>query len=277
MKEAFILDEVDKEAYVGAKYIPEPVEKTSSLNPDYVNQLINCGRSFSKWGWAPAYNETGSSGNLGFRDGADIAVTATNKSLGSLIFDDIIKVKAVDKGTNPPTVIYEKSGDRKPTSEVLAYWEIFGKREDVKFILHGHDGLTTKMAGVIAKYYPDLAARTDRNLPYGTIDFANALGEKLTDYNKYLIARGHGFFALGSSFGEALLYARIIHDLTNFILRPYVRVRGSNLIADHLPKKLEGLIGTMVDTAVCPVIGGTGRLGGRVFDSFNRLKHTIGL
>lgn len=259
----FSLDEVYDEKYSGVKYLlAKALERSEPLDNGLVQELISCGRHFSKWGWAPAYNSTGSSGNLGFRDKNGIAVTATNTSLGGLTYEDIMRVVKVDYNTDPPTVFYEKSEERKPTSELIAHWEIFKGREDVYVILHGHDKLTTMMAGIIARYYPDLAARTDKNVPYGTKDFAFALRDKLTNKNKYLIARGHGFFSLGTSFSEALLYARIMHDLTNLILRPYVKVRGSGFVGSHLPDGLEGKVGALSDRLVEPAISLVGGIGG---------------
>lgn len=259
MQKGAVYDKVYDEKYAGVKYNLDALERSEPLNQAFVKQLIFCGRNFSKWGWAPAYNSTGSSGNLGFRDKKGIAVTATNTNLGRLVKGDIMRVVEVDYNINPPKVFYEKSEERKPTSELLAHWEIFNKRNDVQVILHGHDKLTTIMAGIVARYYPDLAARTDENIPYGTKDFAFALRDKLTERSKYLIARGHGFFSLGSSFSEALLYARIIHDLTNFILIPYAMIRGSEFVGSHLPDRLEGRVARLSERVIEPVISSFAR------------------
>ncbi len=264
----FSLDKVYDEKYAGVKYNLDALERSEPLNRVFVAKLISCGRQFSKWGWAPAYNSTGSSGNLGFRDKKGIAVTATNTNLGRLVNEDVVRVVEVDYETNPPIVFYEKSDGRKPTSELLAYWEIFNKRKDVGVILHGHDKLTTIMAGIISRYYPGLAASTEKNIPYGTKDFAFALRDKLTERSRYLIARGHGFFSLGSNFGEALLYARIIHDLTNFVLRPYAMIRGSGFVESHLSDRLEGRVARLSGRLIEPLISsfaGKSRLMGEAY------------
>ena len=234
-----VYDEVLDEKYSGVKYILSPRERSKEINSEKVQRLIDCGMLFADFGWAPAYNQTGSSGNLSFRDEKGIVVTATNTSLGNLKQEDMMRVVDVDYETDPPTVYYETSGDRKPTSELLAHWEIYKKRPGISVILHGHDQVTTRMAGVISRYSPNLAGRTETNLPYGTKEFANALRDITDDNRLYLVAKGHGFFSLGEEFDEALFYSRVIHLLTQ-VSRPFVAVRHSRVVEAILPDRLNG-------------------------------------
>ena len=234
-----VYDEVLDEKYSGVKYNLVSRESSREIDSEKIQRLVDCGMLFADFGWAPAYNQTGSSGNLSFRDEGGVVVTATNTSLGNLKKEDMMRVVDVDYGTDPPTVYYETSGDRKPTSELLAHWEIYKKRSDISVILHGHDQLTTRMAGVISRYSPSSAGRTEKNLPYGTKEFAHALRDITDDNRFYLVAKGHGFFSLGEKFDQALFYSRVIHFLTQ-LSRPYVALRHSRLVEAILPNRLNG-------------------------------------
>lgn len=281
MKKRLGLDQVIPENVVGVKYISAPRVEQFKPNDRLSNELLRCGKHFSKFGWAPEYeikgtNRKGSSGNLGFRDGKSIVVTASGTDLGKLVSEDMIPVFEVDYTTTPPTVYYQTSVDRKPTSEFLAYDAILKKRPDVSVILHGHNKLTTEYAQYLAHYYPDLVARTDENKPYGTVEFANSVAEKLTFKKKYVVANGHGFFSLGENFSEAFLYALLMHANAR-LLKVYSGVLNKNIVASPVNLlHLDGFVAACSDILAEPVIEGATSIGGRVLEGINSIRSKIG-
>src|SRR3989344_4941360 len=94
-------DQVKKEGYSGVpvNWIRESGEP--SLNSKYVNRLIEYGKIFSRLSWAQ-----GTSGNLSFRDGNVIGVTASKTELGKLVEDEIVEVSDIHYKDVNPTVIY---------------------------------------------------------------------------------------------------------------------------------------------------------------------------
>jgi len=279
MKKRLGLDRVIPEKVVGVKYISAPEVTQFKPSSRLIDELIRCGKHFSRFGWAPEYpiegtNRKGSSGNLGFSK--TIVVTASGTDLGKLVSDDMIPVFEVDYTTTPPTIHYKPSGDRKPTSEFLAYDAILKKRPDVSVILHGHNKLTTEYAQHIEHYYPDLAARTDENKPYGTIEFADSVAMKLTPKSRYIVANGHGFFSLGKNFGEAYLYALLMHANAH-VLKIYDEMRNKKRISSPIQLfRLDGLVAVCSDFLAEPLIAGAAFIGGRVLDNLSSLRSKLG-
>lgn len=277
MKERLGLDKIIPETYKGVKCPVFPVEGNNRPNSRLVLELIKYGNYFSRFGWAPEYkiegsDKKGSSGNLGFRDEKGIVVTATATDLGKLVPDDLMRVVNVNYGTDPPTILYEKSGDRKPTSEFLAYDRIFSDRKDISVILHAHNALTTERAQWLEHYSPDLVARTDKPKPYGTKDLADSLGAKLTSKTRYIIANGHGFFSLGRNVSEAFIYAAEMH-LSALVLKIYSEIVENESVSKGLERlHLDGLVAAGSDALAEPIMALAGSIGGKVLDGFSSIK-----
>lgn len=278
MKKRLGLDKVLKENVVGVKYLSAPVVGQFRPNSRSIDELINCGKYFSLFGWAPEYtiektNRKGSSGNLGFRNGKAIVVTASGTDLDKLVRADMIPVFEVDYTTIPPTIHYQKSEDRKPTSEFLAYDEIFRKRPDISVILHGHNQNTTEMAQYLENYGRGFVVRTDEPKPYGTREFAVALGERLTQKSDYLIANGHGFFALGRNFSEAFVNAVDIHALA-MVLRIYRDIINNNIVASALEYlHFDGIVTKGSNRLAQPLFKKAGSfLGGKLLDRLHLIR-----
>ncbi len=194
--------------------------------------------------------------------------TENNNDYKRIVFD-------VDGTTTPPTVHYQTSGERKPTSEFLAYDAIMTRRLDVSVILHGHNKLTTEYAQYLAHYYPDLVARTDENKPYGTKEFAESVAVKLNPKTRYVVANGHGFFSLGENFSEAFLYALLMHANAR-ILKIYSEVLNKNVVSSPIQLlHLDGLVAACSDLLAEPVIEGATVIGGRVLESINSLRSKL--
>lgn len=234
-------DQVKKEGYSGApvNWIRESGEP--SLNSKYVDRLIACGKIFSKLSWAQ-----GTSGNLSFRDGNVIGVTATKTELGKLVEDEIVEVSDIHYKDVNPTVIYRKRGEGKPTSEVLAHWEIYKANPKISVVLHGHDDFTTERAKAIAKYSPDLTGITKIARTQGTREFAHDLRELLEERQtrRYLVSKQHGIFSLGKNFDEALAYAKAVHFITWFAKVP-IELR--RIIDPLVPEMLQGITARVTD------------------------------
>lgn len=240
-------DRVKKEGYscVPVNWIRE--EGMLSLNPEWVRELIECGKVFSNLSWA-----NGTSGNLSFRSERSIGVTATKTELGKLIESDIVEVTNVHYNSEFPTVVYRKYGEGKPTSEVLAHWEIYKTAPEIKVILHGHDNFTTRRGKVIAAHSRDRTGITKVDRVQGTREFAFDLKELLEERptRRYLISKQHGVFSLGKDFDEALGYAEAVHSITSYARLPIeMRRKIDHLIPSWLQgittlatDKLEGLV-----------------------------------
>ncbi|MDP4012159.1 MAG: class II aldolase/adducin family protein [Candidatus Nanoarchaeia archaeon] len=228
-------DIVKEEGYSGVpvNWIRENGEL--SLNLGDISSLIECGKVFSKFSWAK-----GTSGNLSFRYKRGIGVTATKTELGKLIEKDIVEVTNIHYDSAAPTVVYRKKGEGKPTSEVLAHWEIYKTAPEINVILHGHDNFTTMRAKVIAAASPDKTGITKMDRVQGTREFAYDLKELLEEKStrRYLISKQHGFFSLGNNFYEALAYAKAVHLITSFAKTPIeLRRKIDYLIPDWLQGK----------------------------------------
>ena len=250
-------DEVHEEGYSGVpvnwvKDVGEP-----SLDENNVSKLIECGQIFSGLSWAQ-----GTSGNLSFKSEGGIGVTATRTKLGELVKEDIVEVINIHYQNENPTVIYKSFGDKKPTSEVLAHWEVYEGMGNIRTILHGHDNLTTRMARIISNHSPDLAGRTVSEPLQGTKEFAYDLRDIAKPGRRYLISKGHGFFSLGEDFDEALDYATLIHYLTRASQLPvYFRQKLDSLIPAFLKgrtapltDKLEGFTSVAIKLGVPRII-----------------------
>ena len=203
-------DQVNPEVYAGIKYNAVRVPKTRDLDRKKAEQLIKCAAEAYNYGWGGGvYNTNSSFGNFSYRDGESIITSPTNKNLGKLVPEDLVRVVGWDKTTSPSTAYYE--GNREPTSEVLAHLEINETRPKNNVIVHGHDRLSTQMGPALSEYYPRLVSITKKPEPYGTIELARNLADLLKENNQYLIAKSHGFFSLGKNFDEALDSARSMH------------------------------------------------------------------
>ena len=232
-------DIVQPESYSGAPINWVKEEGKPFLDPEKVSRLIECGKLFYDLSWA-----NGTSGNLSFKSANGIGVTATRTELGKLTKEDIVEVTNIHYEDEAPTVFFKAVGDKKPTSEVLAHWEIYKSMPHIKSILHGHDKLTTKMARIISNHSPDIVGRTNNEPLQGTKEFADDLKIITRKHRRYLIAKGHGFFSLGEDFNEALGYAQTIHFITR-ISRIPVSLR--RRIDPYLPKFLKGITVPITD------------------------------
>lgn len=172
-------------------------------DPVSVKNLILWGSIFDNLWMAPYVKGKGSAGNMGFRAGRKICVTASGGRLGSLGPGDIMTIVDVRTKNGKPSVYFYGRAAKNPTQEALIYWDIFRKRKDVNVILHGHDLFALDNTAHMRRMFPRDIAITRTMAEAGSAELRRQIIEALTGRTSYLIARGHGFFALDATFEDA--------------------------------------------------------------------------
>jgi ribulose-5-phosphate 4-epimerase/fuculose-1-phosphate aldolase len=172
------------EIYTGVKFqvvhgTEEPVQDPR------VNELIGIGKRLADRGFCPE-----NSGNLSFRAATGFVITAAGSELGKLKAGSFVWVQAVDI---PQKKVF-CAGKAPPSSEAMMHQMIYDARPDAAVILHAH-ALDLKNAPV-----------TEREFPYGTVEFARSAVEVLKDHD-LVILKNHGFVALGKTVSE--VYERL--------------------------------------------------------------------
>lgn len=171
----------------------EPKIRNAAHYNKQINELIMWGKRFAEAGLLEAGGER-KAGNLSFRTGCGMVITASGANLAKLTPKDFVEV--LDWGTGKERNVVFARGGKEPSSESIIHHEIYRRRGDAKAIMHGHCGKildnTKKMGLPITK----------KRQPYGTEklvwEVTGALGK-----NNFMVVKGHGFVSLGKTINLA--------------------------------------------------------------------------
>ena len=172
------------ETYVGVKFkvVHGPEERIADAR---VAELIRAGKELAQKGFCPE-----NSGNLSFRTAKGFVITAAGSRLGELTPASFVPVMSVDLAKKKVFC----AGKAQPSSEAMMHQMIYDVRPDAQVILHAH---TLELKG---------AMTTEREFPYGTLEFARSAVELLEKHDR-VILKNHGFVSVGKTVPEA--YAKI--------------------------------------------------------------------
>jgi len=177
------------EEYKGIKFRNIIIEK-AFVDNELLPRLIDWCNRLSELGLAPLHGK-GSAGNLSFRTARGFVITNSGTDLGSIKRKDFSEVLTIDKG-----IVYSR-GFREPSSESMLHFALYGKREDINAIFHGH--------------YDKLDIPCTMNeRPYGTRELADE-AVRLCSHDLFML-KNHGFISLGSGLDDA--GNRIISKIT---------------------------------------------------------------
>jgi len=173
-----------------AKFETVFLGKKAPGNPNSAELLDWC-RKFSESGLAPLDGEK-SHGNLSFRAGEGLIITASGSNLGKCSEKELVEVVECDSEKFCAKVV----GLSEPSSETFIHSEIYKKRPELNAIFHGHSELILKHAEELG------VPVTEKFAQYGTIELINEI-INILEGNMFIVAREHGFFAMGKDMEEA--------------------------------------------------------------------------
>ena len=134
-----------------------------------------------------------STGNLSFRTEDEFIITGTMlKTKENLDNDSFVRVVNYDVYKNALYV----EGKMEPSCESIMHNLIYNTRDDVNAIFHGHSKLITNNPEKLK------LTVTENEQPFGTIELANEVLDKLGD-NKIIVIKNGGFITLGGTMKEA--------------------------------------------------------------------------
>ena len=107
-------------------------------------------------------------------------------------FSEVIKCKP-DKNT------ITASGLKPPSSESFMHYMIYKNYPHINAVFHGHSELIMKKAKQLS------LAETEKELPYGTMEFAISVLNILKN-SKFAVLKNHGFVSTGRTLDEAGQY-----------------------------------------------------------------------
>lgn len=174
----------------------------------------------------------GDAGNLSFRSGDDLYVTASGSRLGDLTQDDIVSVplQAAPVGSGPA---------RRPSKELPLHRAVYSSRPDAAAVLHGAPFHATLVACSDMTVPDDLFVETMHYLervasvPYhhpGSQDLATAVGQAARS-SEVLLLENHGVVVFGESLSEALQGLQVLE----LACRMAITARTANLTLRRLP------------------------------------------
>ena len=176
-------------------------------------EMVRYSRRLSQRGFMP-----GTSGNLSaLLDGGRILVTPTGMCKGLLRASDLV---VVDRAGN----LLE--GTRGVTSEIGMHLAVYGKRSDVRAVVHSHPPVSTAFAcsgWALDQLLCQEAVMTVGTVPLapyattGTGDVAASLGPFLTGHDAVLL-ENHGVVTYGKTLTEALLNMETVEHIAQVAL-----------------------------------------------------------
>ncbi|MFH1586809.1 MAG: class II aldolase/adducin family protein [Candidatus Diapherotrites archaeon] len=173
-----------------AKFETVFLERNAPENPNSA-ELLNWCKRFSEFGLAPLSGER-SHGNLSFRGGKGMIITASGNNLGNCSENELVEVIECEIENFSVKVV----GLSEPSSETFIHWEIYKRRPELNAIFHGHSELILKHAAELGIPVTENFAKA------GTIELLKEIIDILNE-NKMIVAREHGFFSMGASMEEA--------------------------------------------------------------------------
>lgn len=190
-----------REIYVGRKFKTLFLSTRTNIPTNKIKELLKCGRILSEMGLGPFVSGNWA-GNLSFRFGKKIVITAGGANIGKLRKDDLVEVIDCDVENK----IVKVRGKKEPSSETMLHWSIYKKRPEINAVFHGHDKYVMKKAEKLN------LPITEKEQPYGTTELAMEV-IKIMDMHDYIVLKNAGILSLGKSMKEALNQAVKLHEL----------------------------------------------------------------
>ena len=166
------------EKYQGVKFKTNFIKKEVPKDKK-AEELLNWCYVLSK------YNK-GGSGNLSYRTASGCVITGAGTDLIKATIYDLVEVTGFNEGKKEISI----NGIKEPSSEAFLHLKIYQKLGKINAVFHGH-----------ALDIPNVPV-TKKEYSYGTLELADSVVD-LAENNNFLIAKNHGFFALGETMDEA--------------------------------------------------------------------------
>jgi len=204
------------EIYRGVKYPSVKISANFSAD-SRLSELSRWAYILAELGLAPAHAE-GAFGNHSYRDGErHFIVTRTGMVPGSeLNENDYCRVCF-----NKKEKCFEIEGLHQPSSECYLHHLIYSHFPEINAIMHGHSELMIQQAAVLG------IVETKEELPYGTIELADAAREAMAGGARFIMLKNHGFVSAGESMESA----------ATDVLQKYIALI-ETLIPSHREKKI---------------------------------------
>lgn len=196
------------------------------------NLLIEYGSLMGKKNFTP-----GTSGNMSFRYGDKVLITASGTANGYLKSGDFV---LIDYDGN----LAENSG-KKPSSEKLLHTEIYKKRQDLNVVLHVHSPYLCSFAAVGIEldkpvmaeisYYFGKIPLADYALP-STKELAENTVKYFDEYDAVLMAN-HGFVIASNNIEDAYLKLELAESYAQVVLNTYA-LGGAKLLTKEQEKAI---------------------------------------
>lgn len=181
------------------------------------NLLIEYGHLMWQKNFTP-----GTSGNMSFRFGDKILITASGSANGFLKPDDIVLIDYHGNAVSGES--------KKPSSEKLLHTEIYKKRQDVNVILHVHSPYLCSFAS--SKIALDKPVMAEISYYFGKIplaDYALPSTKKLADntvkfFNEYdaVLMANHGFVVASKNIEDAYQKLELAESYAQVVFNTYV-------------------------------------------------------
>ena len=202
---------------------------------EIANLLIEYGKLMGQKNLTP-----GMSGNMSFRYGDKILITASGSANGYLKKEDIVLMDYEGNAVEGET--------RKPSSEKLMHIAIYKKRPDLNVILHVHSPYLCSFAAAgIPLDKPVMAENTfyfgkimlaDYALP-STVELAENTVKYFDDYDAVLMAN-HGFVVASKDIQDAYLKLELAESYAQIVLNTYL-LGGAKVLNDEQEKAILAL------------------------------------
>lgn len=196
------------------------------------NLLIEYGSLMGKKNFTP-----GTSGNMSFRYGDKVLITASGTANGYLKSGDFV---LIDYDGN-----LAENSNKKPSSEKLLHTEIYKKRQDLNVVLHVHSPYLCSFAAagieldkpVMAEisYYFGKIPLADYALP-STKELAENTVKYFDEYDAVLMAN-HGFVIASNNIEDAYLKLELAESYAQVVLNTYA-LGGAKLLNKEQEKAI---------------------------------------
>lgn len=170
-----------------------------------IDSLITASREIMQSGLAQ-----GSGGNLSYRDGDTIHITASSAKLGTLTAEDFVAVTAEGHTASP----------RKPSSEFLMHRAVYAALPWARVVLHAHPPKAIALGALgrdLPALTPDFYLHLGQCLPLvpyltpTTQEFADAVGNAIAGQRAVLL-QNHGVIVAGADVASALLRLQLLEE-----------------------------------------------------------------
>jgi len=199
------------EEYIGVKFKSKLTKK--GIRPSCISEITAAGKRLGEEGLIFS-NE----GNISSRVKNGFVITAAGEPLDKLQREDFALVTGCDLKKR----VVMADGKKTPSSESIMHHLIYTTNPNAKAVVHAHAGVFLNEAKIANS---DLAS-TDVFLEYGTLELAYNMVKTLGK-DHFIILKGHGAVAIGSSMTEA----------TDLIISKYRQLKGLPVRVSDIPKE----------------------------------------